>query len=416
MLTIYRRHTKLCEHRKDGRKYRRCRCPIWVDGFLGKQETRHSLRTRDWDNAQKVIREWEAEGDIKQDSSAEPISVREACEAYLSDAKARNLREPTLYKYRLLFRQLQEFARQTGLRYLRELDVVLLRQFRAQWPNRNLGALKKLEYLRAFFRFAHDNTWIPDNPARKVKSPKVDSRPTMPFTHEEVSRILAACEEYPDAFGRVGQQNVKRLRALVLLLRYSGLRIQDAVTLSRDRVVNGKLLLYTAKTGTPVYCPLPDCVVNALEALPAKNRYFFWSGASTKKSATSSCQRSLQKLFALAGVARGHAHRFRDTFAVELLLSGVPLERVSALLGHQSVRVTERHYAPWVSSRQEQLEADVKRAWLADPVAFAQTKGTQEVHGKKACRQLIEKQGRKSGSGGGTRTHGLGIMRPSLYL
>ena len=32
----------------------------------------------------------------------------------------------------------------------------------------------------------------------------------------------------------------------------------------------------------------------------------------------------------------------------------------------------------------EQLEADVKRARLAGPVAFAETKGTQEVRGKTA--------------------------------
>jgi len=31
-------------------------------------------------------------------------------------------------------------------------------------------------------------------------------------------------------------------------------------------------------------------------------------------------------------------------------------------LGHASVKVTERHYAPWVKERQEQLEADVSRA------------------------------------------------------
>jgi len=52
------------------------------------------------------------------------------------------------------------------------------------------------------------------------------------------------------------------------------------------------------------------------------------------------------------------------------------------LLGHQSVRITERLYAPWVHARQAQLEADVKRAWNEDPVAFAATKGTPEVHGK----------------------------------
>src|SRR2546423_9999710 len=31
--------------------------------------------------------------------------------------------------------------------------------------------------------------------------------------------------------------------------------------------------------------------------------------------------------------------------------------------GHQSVRITEKHYTPWVRARQEQLEADVRRTW-----------------------------------------------------
>jgi integrase-like protein len=71
----------------------------------------------------------------------------------------------------------------------------------------------------------------------------------------------------------------------------------------------------------------------------------------------------LKRLFVSAGVPDGHAHRFRDTFSVEPLLAGVPIERVSILLGHQSVRITEKYYAPWVRARQEQLEADVRRTW-----------------------------------------------------
>jgi len=62
----------------------------------------------------------------------------------------------------------------------------------------------------------------------------------------------------------------------------------------------------------------------------------------------------------------GHAHRFRDTFAVGLLQAGVPTDRVSVLLGHSSIKVTEKHYSPWVRARQEQLEADVWRTWQAD--------------------------------------------------
>ena len=76
---------------------------------------------------------------------------------------------------------------------------------------------------------------------------------------------------------------------------------------------------------------------------------------------------------------------FRDTFAVELLLAGVPLDRVSVLLGHSSIRITERHYAPWTRSRQEQIETDLKAAWKTDVVVLTGGKGTPEMR-RKVCR------------------------------
>jgi integrase/recombinase XerD len=378
MLTIYRRHSAKCAHRSQGRNYRRCTCPIWVDGFVGGQEIREALHLRNWEKAQEKVREWEAEG--LRRPQPEPITIAQATRDFLSDAEARELRAPTLYKYRLLFRQMESFAQGEGLRLLRELNLGMLRKFRAGWPNHNLSALKKLECLRAFFRFAHESKWIDDNPARQIARPKITDRPTMPFTREEMIRILAACDRYEDNYRRIGQANARRLRAFVLVLRYTGMRIGDTVTLERERITGNKLLLYTAKTGTPVYCPLPDFLIQALAAVPQTSRYFFWSGESKVKSAVGDWQRSLAKLFRLAEVPDGHAHRFRDTLAVELLLAGVPLERVSMLLGHQSVKITEKHYAPWVHARQAQLEADVKRAWSDDPVAVAQSKGTKKVH------------------------------------
>jgi hypothetical protein len=41
----------------------------------------------------------------------------------------------------------------------------------------------------------------------------------------------------------------------------------------------------------------------------------------------------------------------------------VPMERVSVLLGHSSIKVPEKHYSPWVRARQEQLETDVRGSW-----------------------------------------------------
>jgi integrase/recombinase XerD len=365
VLTTYRRHIKTCAHRSQGRKYRRCRCPIWADGFLGREEIRKSLDTRDWEKAQGIIREWEAEGE--QPAEPEPVTLADAWQQFLADAQARNLRRPTLYKYKLLSRQMETFAQANGLRFLREVDLAMLRKFRASWPNENLGALKKLEYLRAFFRFAHECKWIDENPARKLESPKVTQRPTMPFTSEQMAEILNACEKYGNRCrgGKYrGPENARRIRAFVLLLRHSGLRIGDAVTLERSRITADKLFLFTAKTGTPVYVPLPEFVLTALAAVPkVSERYFFWAGGSKVESTTGDWQRTLKGVFNNAGISDGHAHRFRDTFAVGLLQAGVPMERVSVLLGHSSIKVTERYYAPWVRERQEQLESDVRRSW-----------------------------------------------------
>jgi hypothetical protein len=97
----YRRHLKGWPHGSEGRKYRRCRCPIWADGFLNGVEIRESLDLRDWEKAQQRIREWEAEG--RQVQTEPPMTVDQACDEFLVDAEARKLREATLEKYTLLF-------------------------------------------------------------------------------------------------------------------------------------------------------------------------------------------------------------------------------------------------------------------------------------------------------------------------
>ncbi len=141
--------------------------------------------------------------------------------------------------------------------------------------------------------------------------------------------------------------------------------------------MDGKLLLYVQKTGVPVYVPLPEVVIEAMTSFAAANEtHFFRSGASDRDGIARTWMKYLRRLFTIAGLKDAHSHHFRDTFAVALLLQGVPIERVAVLLGHASIRVTERHYAPWVQARQEQLEADVRRTWARDPVVF-----TREPHG-----------------------------------
>jgi integrase len=231
--------------------------------------------------------------------------------------------------------------------------------------------------MTSFFAFCVRNELLRKNPMEALKKPKTpDTVPTDYFRPEEFAAILNATEKYAFGGGNDCNHRASRLRALTLLMRWSGLSILDATQLERERLLKNEegdhqIFLYRAKTGVPVFVVIPAHVADALKALPNSNpRYFFWSGNGDPRSAVKGFQRSYWKLFRLAGIKmpddqrkRCHPHMFRDTFAVELLLAGVPLDQVSLLLGHSSVKITERHYAPFCKARQQQLGAAVKLAW-----------------------------------------------------
>jgi len=49
---------------------------------------------------------------------------------------------------------MERFAAGQGLRFVAEFDLGKLRTWRSAWPNKNLSAVKKLESVRCFLRFA----------------------------------------------------------------------------------------------------------------------------------------------------------------------------------------------------------------------------------------------------------------------
>lgn len=357
MLILYRRHRPDCKHRNRGRNYLRCACPLWCDGELDGGRFRRSLGTTDIEEAKQRLRMLET-GPVIQEMEAFEPTVEDLRRAFLGDLEARKMKPATVKRYRTLLGEMEMFAEAHQARQLARWTPELARRFRESWRAERLGAVKKLERLKTVLRFAVDQGWLSSSPAATLKPPRVQQKPTLPFTELEMQAILEACNRY--------QGKARQLRALVLLMRYSGLRVGDAVTLARDRIQNGRLFLYTQKTGTPVFVPLPPVVLEAMKSFePESEGYFFWSGTSDPGAATRLWMKKLKTVFRRAGIPDGHAHRLRDTFAVSLLEAGVTLDQVSVLLGHQSVRVTEKHYAPWVESRQRQLEESVRKIWDA---------------------------------------------------
>jgi integrase/recombinase XerD len=376
---IYRRHKKSCSQRHQKRRYWQCQCPCWVDFRKNGVRIHKSTNLTDFEKARTMEGLWirgteeifDSGTSRKEKVEAKPIALGEAWVKFLIQAKARKLSRTSIYKYDLLRRRMEDFAKRQGLYLLRDFNTDVLETFQSEWTGGDVTLSKTLERLKSFCRAVFLRKWIDENPALTLRGPKPKPRPTLPFTHDEMTRILAAIEKYRDKARRPGQANALRLRALVLVLRYSGMRLGDVATLSTDRLKNNLIQLYTQKTGVPVYCVLPQFVADILECLPRiSERYFFWTGNSTMHTVNGIWQRTLQSLFKLAEIKNGFAHRFRDTFSVELLLAGVPLEQVSTLLGHSDIRITQLHYNPWVRDRQLQLEADLQRAWNRDPIVL----------------------------------------------
>ncbi len=286
------------------------------------------------------------------------MKIAEACEAYLRDLKARNLAKGTRQNYESLFRQLAGFADRAGIGSLSEIDSEAMRNWREGWDCAFSTQRRRLTQLRPFFAFAAAAGWIAESPLDGVRSPKAKAQPTMPLSVDEMRALLAAADEKP------------RELALILLMRYSGLAIGDAVTLGLDALDRGgDLALRRAKSGELVTVALPDEVVAALEAVADPGlQHYFWTGRSEPVTATKSWRLRLKAIAKDAGVEGFHPHRLRDTFAIELLLAGVLMQDVSTLLGHSSVATTERYYAPWNFARRKRLDRIVRKVHQRDPI------------------------------------------------
>jgi site-specific recombinase XerD len=376
-LTLKKRHTTACRKNNGVTEYgvyRRCACPIHaigtlrLDGFI-----RASTGEIKWDLAELVKRQWELAGTTKvaleklEDGPA-PTTLAEAITNFnIGYVVAKRLKDGTARKYRTMLKQLTTFAEDKGYRFVKEFGLAELQQFQASWKMGARAAGKKLEHTKTFFEFCVDRGFIPANPARKMHSPIAVDVQKEPFSPEEMDRILLAARQYPS---RRGATEGPKAHALVLLLRYSGLGISDALSFSPQKLDGNRAFLYRKKTGQPVHVWLPDFVVNAVKALPLVQSKYFWStrGTDSLENVRKDWTKKLGRVFAAAGpfTSRPHAHRFRHTFAVELLLRGVAVDDVAILLGHSSPSVTLRHYSRWIEARQTRLDNVLQDAWATD--------------------------------------------------
>jgi integrase len=384
MFTLYRRHLKKCGNTK--RTQTRCQCPVWVDGRIDGRRIVCSLDTTDWALAGRRLSEMEAE--LHSGRIHKP--VQEAIDAFLTHAEV----EPsTARKYSRICKFVAAFCVTNGVEFVGDISLEKLDHYKSSRKLSPLTWSKELQLLRSLFGFCLARKWCEVNPAREMKMPaEPKPRERVPYTGEEMADIIAAC----DAFGRHPYERL-RTRAMVLLMRFYGLRISDVATLRRDRVSNGEIQVRAMKNGAQLWMPMYPVVAEALDRVPhprtGPSEYFFWSGNGPADTYVRTVERTLKAMFRKSGVAKAHAHRFRHTLATEILVNGGGVEDVANILGDDPKTIRE-HYAKWSREYQDRTRM------LLDKIHGS---ATYRLHGDLEADKTVEINGKDGGEGGGRK-------------
>jgi len=402
-LNLYRRHLRIvgkCAggHPPDSRSYepdelrrgwKRCQCPIYVCGTLDRQFKRRNTEQFRWEEAKAVAASFEVagnwEGKVAPPPSAgaapEPargrVTIADAAAVFLTVRGGEKIAPATQRKYRTFTKQLLAFAESHGYVMLDQLTPGDIDAF---YGKLELGARakgKRLGTLRAFFRFCVNREWLTKTPVSSdLKPPKGANRVVnkVPFTDEELGRIIRAC----DALGEIrwmsgkgeGVWSGEDAKDFIWTLTYTGLRISDVALFDIERLHGNEVFLRAKKNGGDVFAYIPDWLRDRLarRSKTSGQKLFLVGESERLETVTDTWRRKLNKVFELAGEFREAPtpHRFRHTFARILLQRGVPVADVADLLGDDE-KTVKQHYARWVPERQARLTKILQDAFDDQP-------------------------------------------------
>jgi site-specific recombinase XerD len=144
------------------------------------------MGVRDWQAAQKHARDMEANGIDKCLTGGHGVlTVQKAIDDFKTDIET-HLRPSTGKQYRIILARLSAFCDKHGYVFLRQLDVVQLREFRQSWRSYNpLTPSRHIDRLKRYVTFCVENKWTDESPAKSSKSPKIEETKVVPFSEEE---------------------------------------------------------------------------------------------------------------------------------------------------------------------------------------------------------------------------------------
>jgi integrase/recombinase XerC len=208
---------------------------------------------------------------------------------------------------------------------------------------------RALSVLRGFLRFLQRRRLAATTALAALRSPKLPHGVPKPITIEDAARsIQSVGESAGELAARIWQR--KRDTAILTLLYGCGLRLSEALGLTRAEAPLGEMLAVTGKGGKqrviPVLPAVREAVADYLAHCPyglAKEDPLF-VGARGGPLNPRHVQRQLASLRGYLGLPEtATPHALRHSFATHLLGAGGDLRAIQELLGHASLSTTQRY-------------------------------------------------------------------------
>lgn len=269
----------------------------------------------------------------------------------------RQLSERTVRAYARDLREVQEFlAVYYGTSDWRwsGVDRLAIRSFMGDCSTRRglakRSIARKLSALRSFFRFLHADERIPSNPARAVRSPRLERRLPGFLTRQQMESLLANAEARASEGGFHGARNL----AIVELFYSTGLRVSELQQLDvRHLDLVSERVRVLGKGRKERIVPVGRIAIGALRTYENRREELIASvdGADPRALFLGRTGRRLT-VRQIQNVVRGFldrvsedvglsTHSLRHSFATHLVDGGADLMAVKELLGHASLSTTQ---------------------------------------------------------------------------
>jgi integrase/recombinase XerC len=202
-----------------------------------------------------------------------------------------------------------------------------------------------LSVLRSFVRFLHRRGLASTNALAALRSPRPRASVPKPLTVDDATAAV-------DVVGHLatGGWQSKRDVAILTLLYGCGLRLSEALGLSRGEAPLSDMLVVTGKGRKQRLLPILPAVRTAVadylaacpHALATDGPLFLGSrGGPLNPRIVQRQMAAVRRHLGLPGFATPHA--LRHSFATHLLGAGGDLRTIQELLGHASLSTTQRY-------------------------------------------------------------------------